>query len=86
MIRGHCWAHFAENHTSGKNQIPWEGSHESPFILRIIVDDDIHIFKIILQNYDTTESKLRRELESYGPIRQVSYHCFLIYYCFVVIP
>jgi len=29
------------------------------------------VFFFLLQNYETTESKIKRELESYGPIKQV---------------
>ncbi len=29
--------------------------------------------KLFLQNYDTSESKLRREMEIYGPVKTVSF-------------
>jgi len=35
------------------------------------------VFFFLLQNYETTESKIKRELESYGPIKQVG--IFLAY-------
>lgn len=34
---------------------------------------------LFLQNYDTTESKLRREFEVYGPIKRVSWVEMYIY-------
>ena len=32
-------------------------------------------FDFFLQNYDTTESKLRREMEIYGPVKSVRAPC-----------
>lgn len=31
------------------------------------------LIQTLFQNYDTSESKLRREFEVYGPIKKVSY-------------